>query len=173
MQPESYLFQQMCILRTLVSERASYSAGLRPVGTTPRTQDLLDSRHLTTEDMRKVNLATIRERFYHCRWPGEAMDRFFGADSIVLPDGYEGAQALGEVVTHTAHGRHDHETGKQAGDQLLTSGNLASAVSQVHGYKLLHHFQCLRSPGRSEESSVSAWVERNHPAVNSPLGRHF
>ncbi len=142
-------------MRTLVSERASYSAGLRPVGTMPR----------------KVNLATIREGFNHCRWLREVIERFFGADSIVLPGGYEDDQDLGEVVIFPGQGGRDPETGKKAADQSLTSGNLASAVSQIHGYKL-PHFQCLRSHGRSQESSVSASVEWNHPAVNSPLRQH-
>jgi hypothetical protein len=67
-------------MRTLVSERASYSAGLRPVGTMPRTQELLDSRRLTTEDLRKVNLATIREGVNHCRWPREVIERFLAVE---------------------------------------------------------------------------------------------
>jgi hypothetical protein len=67
-------------MRTLVSERASYSAGLWPVGTMPRTQELLDSRRLTTEDLRKVNLATIREGVNHCRWPREVIERLLAVD---------------------------------------------------------------------------------------------
>jgi hypothetical protein len=67
-------------MRTLVSERASYSAGLRPVGTMPRTQEPLDLGRLTADDLRKVNLATIREGVNHCRWPREVIERFLAVE---------------------------------------------------------------------------------------------
>jgi hypothetical protein len=63
-------------LQTLLSERASYSAGLRPQGTMAPTQELLDLGRLTADDLRKVNLATIREGVNHCRWPREVIERF-------------------------------------------------------------------------------------------------
>lgn len=63
-------------MQTLVNERASYSAGLRPQGTMARTKELLDLRRITAEDMRKLNLATIREGVNHCRWPREVIERF-------------------------------------------------------------------------------------------------
>ncbi len=67
-------------MQTLISERASYSAGLRPVGTTLRTKELLDSRRVTIEDLRKVNLATIREGVNHCRWPREVIEKFLAVE---------------------------------------------------------------------------------------------
>ena len=70
-------------MRTSISERASYSAnsaGLRPVGTMLYTKELLDSRRLTIEDLRKVNLATIREGVSHCRWPREVIERFLAVE---------------------------------------------------------------------------------------------
>jgi hypothetical protein len=142
-------------LRPLPSEGASYSAGLQPGKTMPRTQEVLDSRCLTTEYLCKVDLATIREGFNHCGCPREVVERFTGADSIALPDGYEDDQDLGEVVLPTCQGERDPETGKQVADELLTSDKLAPAVNQIHGYKL-PHFQCLESSRRSERSSVSA-----------------
>jgi hypothetical protein len=98
----------------------------------------------------KVNLATIREGFNHCDCPREVGENFRGADSIVLPDGYEDGQDLGELVTHTCQGERDPETGKQVAADLLTSDKLAPAVSQIHGYKL-PRFQCLESYSQSEE----------------------
>ena len=156
MQSESYLFQKESQFRLLVSKRASYPAGFWPVGE-PHAGFARFADALTTEDMRKVSLTTIREGFNHCCWLREVIERFFGADSIVLPDGYEDDHDLGKVVMSPSQSGRRSETGKKAADQLLTSGNLASAVSQIHGYKL-PHFQCQRSRGRSQQSSVSASV---------------
>lgn len=63
-------------MRILISERAGYSAGLRSEGTMRRAQELLDLGRLTADDLRKVNLATIREGVNHCRWPREVIERF-------------------------------------------------------------------------------------------------
>ena len=68
--------RKRCILQTLVSERVSYSAGLRPEGTMRCAKELLDMGRLTADDLHKVNLATIREGVNHCRWPREVIERF-------------------------------------------------------------------------------------------------
>jgi putative restriction endonuclease len=56
-----------------------------------------------------------------------------GADSIVLSGGYEDDRDWGSLIIYTGHGGRDATTGKQIADQTLTKGNLALAVSQLHG----------------------------------------
>jgi hypothetical protein len=68
-------------MQTLVNERASYSAGLRPNGTMPRAQERLDLGRVAADDLRKVNLATIREGVNHCRWPREVIERFLAVEA--------------------------------------------------------------------------------------------
>ena len=80
MRREVIYSRKRCILRTLIIERASYSADLRPQGTRPRTQELLYSGRLTADDLRRVNLATIREGVNHCRWPREVIERFLAVE---------------------------------------------------------------------------------------------
>ena len=36
---------------------------------------------LTTEELYRVNLATIREGVNHCRWPREVIERFLFAEA--------------------------------------------------------------------------------------------
>lgn len=67
-------------MRTLVSERTTYSSGIRRQETMPRTQLLLDLRRLTTEELSKVNLATIRESVNHCLWPKEVIEQFLAVE---------------------------------------------------------------------------------------------
>jgi putative restriction endonuclease len=56
-----------------------------------------------------------------------------GADSIVLSGGYEDDEDEGNQIIYTGEGGRDPKTGKQIADQTLTGGNLALAVSQIHG----------------------------------------
>lgn len=56
-----------------------------------------------------------------------------GADSIVLSGGYEDDDDDSDTVLYTGHGGRDPLTGKQVGDQLLERGNLALALSCLHG----------------------------------------
>jgi putative restriction endonuclease len=56
-----------------------------------------------------------------------------GADSIVLSGGYEDDRDFGSVIIYTGQGGRDPETRKQVSDQTLTKGNLALAVSELHG----------------------------------------
>jgi hypothetical protein len=63
-------------MRTLVSAQANYSSDLRRHKAMPRARKLVALRHLTTEEVCKVNLATIREGVNHCRWPKEVIEMF-------------------------------------------------------------------------------------------------
>ncbi len=56
-----------------------------------------------------------------------------GAESIVVSGGYEDDEDDGDAIVYTGHGGNDPASGKQVGDQSLTEGNLALAVSADHG----------------------------------------
>jgi len=56
-----------------------------------------------------------------------------GADSIVLSGGYEDDKDYGDHIIYTGHGGRDAETRQQVGDQRLTGGNHALALSCMHG----------------------------------------
>jgi len=56
-----------------------------------------------------------------------------GADSIVLSGGYEDDKDYGDRIIYTGHGGRDAETRQQVGDQRLTGGNQALALSCMHG----------------------------------------
>ncbi len=56
-----------------------------------------------------------------------------GADSIVVSGGYEDDRDEGDLIIYTGQGGRDPNSGKQVTDQTLTRGNLALAVSQLHG----------------------------------------
>ncbi len=45
-----------------------------------RIQEHLDLRRITADDLRKVNLATIREGVNHRRWPREVVERFLAVE---------------------------------------------------------------------------------------------
>jgi hypothetical protein len=67
-------------MRTLVNQRTNRSFGIRRQETVLHTEQLLDLRHLTTEEVCRVNLATIREGINHCRWPREVIERFLAVE---------------------------------------------------------------------------------------------
>lgn len=56
-----------------------------------------------------------------------------GADSIVLPGGYEDDHDEGAVIVYTGEGGRDPVTGRQVKHQQLVRGNLALAVSHRDG----------------------------------------
>ena len=56
-----------------------------------------------------------------------------GAESIVLNEGYEDDQDLGDEIIYTGEGGRDPNRGGQIADQQLTRGNLALAVSHTQG----------------------------------------
>ena len=61
---------------------------------------------------------------------GSAAD---GADSIVVSGGYVDDQDFGDRIIYTGHGGNDPTTKRQIGDQELTRGNMALAVSCDRG----------------------------------------
>jgi putative restriction endonuclease len=56
-----------------------------------------------------------------------------GAESIVVPGGYEDDEDRGETIIYSGHGGNDPQTGRQIADQTLTRQNLALAVSSDRG----------------------------------------
>ena len=56
-----------------------------------------------------------------------------GAESIVLNEGYEDDQDLGDEIIYTGEGGRNPSTIQQMADQQLTRGNLALAVSHTQG----------------------------------------
>lgn len=58
-------------------ERTTYSSYHLQKETTGR-QDYL--RPLTTEEISRVNYATVREGVHHCLWPTEVIERFLAAE---------------------------------------------------------------------------------------------
>ena len=61
---------------------------------------------------------------------GSATD---GADSIVVSGGYVDDQDFGDRIIYTGHGGNDPNTRRQIGDQDLTRGNMALAISCDRG----------------------------------------
>ena len=61
---------------------------------------------------------------------GNAAD---GADSIVVSGGYVDDQDFGDRIIYTGHGGNDPNTKRQIGDQDLTRGNMALAISCDRG----------------------------------------
>src|SRR5262249_17266605 len=56
-----------------------------------------------------------------------------GANSVVLPGGYDNTEVFVYVFVNTGHGGRDPEPGCQVTHQTLTRGNLALACNQHYG----------------------------------------
>jgi putative restriction endonuclease len=56
-----------------------------------------------------------------------------GAESIVLSGGYEDDEDYSNVIIYTGEWGRDAQTGKQIADQVLSHGNRALALNQIHG----------------------------------------
>lgn len=57
-----------------------------------------------------------------------------GADSIVLSEGYEDDEDLGDTIVYTGHGGRDQDTGRQIAHQKLSRGDLALAKAKLIVY---------------------------------------
>ena len=61
---------------TLIRENTKRSSYRVQQNTMRRPEGHLSEQSLTTEELHKVNLATIREGINHRRWPREVIERF-------------------------------------------------------------------------------------------------
>lgn len=57
-----------------------------------------------------------------------------GADAIILNEGYEDDEDLGDLIIYTGEGGRDSNKGHQIADQLLIKGNAALVNSLLHGF---------------------------------------